>query len=180
MLLTANLADTNYSSQSFCLWSTKNLRYYSSSWFILSICPSVCGWYDINSFVSIPSILFNSFVISIANCGSWSDIILSSNLCNFHTLSLNNLANSSTVIPSVVATKYVILENLLQTTRITSFPAITGNFVMKSTIRCIYSFSGTSLSFNFPASAPILFFILWYISHSSTYFSISLITPSYQ
>jgi len=50
----------------------KNLRYCSSFWFILSICPSVCRWYDVDSFVSIPSILFNSFVISVVKCGPLS------------------------------------------------------------------------------------------------------------
>ena len=95
-------------------------------------------------------------------------------------LFLNNLANSSADIPFIVATKYVILDNLSQTTRITSFPATTSNFVIKSTVRCFHSFSGTSLNFNFPASTSVLFFILWHISYSSMYFLISLVTSGYQ
>ena len=42
LLLTANSADASYSSQFFCLWFTKNQRYCSNSWFICSVCPSVC------------------------------------------------------------------------------------------------------------------------------------------
>jgi len=85
---------------------------------------------------------------------------LSSNPCNFHTLSLNNLANSSANVPSVVVTKCIILDNLSQTTKITSFSATNSNFIMKSTIRCVHSFSNISLSFNFPTGASVLFFIL--------------------
>ena len=59
--------------------------------------------------------------------------------------------------PSVVATKYVILDNLSQTTKITLFPTINSNFVIKSTIKCVHSFSGTSLSYNFSTGASVLF-----------------------
>ena len=67
--------------------------------------------------------LFNSFIISAANCGLLSNFILSGNLYNFHILFLNNL-NPFTDVPSVVATKCVILNNLLQTTKIAFFPAM--------------------------------------------------------
>ena len=154
LLFTANSTDTSHSGQSFCLWSTKNQRYYSSSWFIHSICLSICGWNTVNSFFSIPSILFNSFINYNAKWGPLSDTTLSGNPCNFHTLFLNNLANPSIDVSSMVATKYVIFDNQLQTTRITSFPAITSNFVMNSTIRYVYSSSGTSLNFSFQLSPP--------------------------
>ena len=160
LLLITNSANTNHSGQFFCLWSTKNQRYYSNFWFIYSICPFVWGWKDIDSFVSTPNILFNFFVISAANCGPLSDTILSSNLHNFHMLFLNNSASLFANIPSVIATKCVILDNLSQTTIIASFPATNDNFVIKSTVKCIYSFFGTSLNFNFTASISILFFIL--------------------
>ena len=180
LLFIMNLANTNHSSQSFCLWSIKNLRYCSSSWFILSIWPSVWGWNTVENFVSISNIWFNSFVRSTANYSLLSDTTLSGNLCSFHILFLNNCANSSTNIPLVVATKYVILNSLLQTTRTASFPATNSNFIMKSTIRCVYSFSRILLNFNFPVNPSILFFILWHISQPSTYFSTSLVTFSHQ
>ena len=112
-----------------------------------------------SSKVSIPSMLFNSFIISAANCGLLSNTILSSNPCNFHTLSLNSLASPLTDVSSIVATKCVIFDNLSQTTRTTSFLATNSSFVMKSTVRYVYSFSGISLNFSFPASISILFFI---------------------
>ena len=98
---------------------------------------------------------------------------LSSNPCNFHTLSLNNLANSSANVPSVIVTKYVILDNLSQTTKIISFSAINSNFIIKSTVRYVHSFSRTSLSFNFPTGASVLFFILWHILQPSICLTIS-------
>ena len=73
----------------------------------------------------------------------------SDNLCNFHTLYLNNLTNPSADVSSIIITKCVIFDNLLHTTKITSFHATNGNFMIKSTIRCIYGFSGISLNFNF-------------------------------
>ena len=124
--------------------------------------------------------LFNSFIISAANYGSLSNTILSGNLYNFYMLFLNNLTSPSTDVPSVVVTKYVIFNSLLQTIRITSFPATSSNFVIKSTIRCIYSFSGISLNFSFSAGTSILFFICWHILHLSIYFFIFLVISSRQ
>ena len=43
---------------------------------------------------------------------------LSRNLYNFYTLFLNNLANLSAIIFSVIAIKYNIFENLSHTTKI--------------------------------------------------------------
>ena len=179
LLLITNSTDANYSGQFFCLWSIKNLKYCSSSWFILSIWLSICGWNTVDSFVSIPNMLFNSLIISAVNYGFLSDTMLSGSSCSFHTLSLNNLVRPFTDVSSVVATKCVILDTLSQTTRITSFPTTTSNFVINSTIKYIYSFSGPSLNFNFSIITSVLFFILWHISHPSIYFPISLVIPSH-
>ena len=84
-----------------------------------------------------PAFYLNSLINSATNWGFLSDITLSDNPCNFYILSLNNLANLSAYIFSVVATKYTILDNLLHTTKITSFSTTNGNFVIKLTIRCI-------------------------------------------
>jgi len=124
LLLTTNSTNANHSGQFSCLWFTKNWRYYSNSWFICSICLSVCGWKDIDSLVLISNILFNFLINSATNCSLWSKTTLSSNSCNFHILSLDNFTDSSTNISFVVITKYVILNKLLQTTRITFFLAI--------------------------------------------------------
>jgi len=75
-------------------------------------------------------------------------------------LSWNDIASSSADVFSVVATNYVILDNLLHTTKIISFLATNGNLAMKSTVKCVYSFSGISFAIGFPANASVLFFIL--------------------
>ena len=87
----------------------------------------------------ISNILFNSSVNFAANCGPLSNITLSSNLCNFYILSLNNLAKPFSNISSIVVTKCAIFNNILQITRITSFPATNSNLVMKLTVKYIYS-----------------------------------------
>ena len=115
--------------------------------------------------------LFNTFVIFIANYSLLSDTMLSSNLYNFHTLSLNSLASSSTDVSSVIAMKCIIFDNLLQTTKIAYFPATNSSFVIKSTVRCIHGFSGILLNFSFPAGTSILF------SFTSTYHTSPCIFP---
>ena len=86
-------------------------------------------------------------------------------------LSLNSLVNLSANIPSVVAIKCIILDNLLQTTRIISFPATNSNFVIKFTVKCVHSFSKTLLSFSFFTSTSI------YSLSSDTYHIFLLIFP---
>jgi len=159
-LFTENSIIANLSDQSLYLYSVKNLKYCSNSWFIYSICPFVYGWNTVNNLVSNPRILFNSLVNSITNCGPLLEIILSSKVYNFYMLSLNNLAKSSADIPFVVATKYLIFDNLSHTTRITSFSTTNSHLMKKFTIRCIHGFSGILLNFNFPAYISVLFFIL--------------------
>ena len=179
-MFTANSAVANYSGQSLCLYSIKNLKYYSNSWFIYSICPSICGWNAVDNLVSIPSILFNSFIYSATNCGLLLLITLSSNPWSFHILFLNNLARPFTDVSFVVAIKYAIFNNLLYTSKITSFPATYGNLVIKSTIKYVHAFSSTSFAINFPTGISISFFIPWYKSHLSTYFPTSFVTPGHQ
>jgi len=54
----------------------------------------------------------NSLVNSTANCGLLFDTTFSSKPCSLYTLSLNNLANPSAVVPSIVATKCIIFDSL--------------------------------------------------------------------
>ena len=115
--------------------------------------------------------LFNSFVISTANCSPLSDTILSGNLCSLHTLSLNNLANPSADVPSIVATKCVIFDNLLQTTKITSF------LVNNSSSFSMYTFpsfntNSSSICYSFPHN---IFTPTFFISSTTLTTSLSLL-----
>jgi len=112
------------------------------------------------------NILFNFFVNSVANCSSLSEITLSSNPYNFYTLSLNNFANSSADVSPVVATKYVILDNLSYITKIISFPATNRNFVTKSTVKCIYSVKnkGSGLNIFLFSFLIFIFFLIYFPS----------------
>ena len=122
LLFTANSVVASYSGQFLYPYSIKNLKYFSNSWFIHSVCLSVCVWNDIDNLVSISNILFNSFVNFATNCSPLLLITLSSNLYNFYTLSLNSLSKiPSTNATFVVVTKYVIFDNLSHTTSIISF-----------------------------------------------------------
>jgi len=84
-------------------------------------------------------------------------MILSGNPYNFYTLSLNNLANSSTDVFSIVEIKCTILVNLSTTTRIESYSCASGNLVMKSTEMYAQGFSRIEFGINFPASCSMQF-----------------------
>jgi len=72
----------------------------------------------VNILLLIPNILFNSFINPATNWGPLSNMILLDRLCSFYTLSLNNLANPSADILSVVGIKYTIFVSQSTTTRI--------------------------------------------------------------
>ena len=71
--------------------------------------------------------------------------MLSDNIYNFHMLSLNNLTNPFANILSIVVIKYVIFNNLSHITKIVFFSTTNSNFMIKSTIIYIYSFSSILL-----------------------------------
>ena len=55
LLLWANMAMEVQSAQSAWQWLMQSLRYCcSNSWFILSVCPSVCGWQAVEGMFSMP------------------------------------------------------------------------------------------------------------------------------
>ena len=73
-------------------------------------------------------------MIPAMNCGPLSEIMLSSSLCNFQMLSLNNCANPSVLVFSVVGMKCAIFVNLSTTTRIELYLYAKGNFIIKSAL----------------------------------------------
>jgi len=105
---------------------------------------------------------------------------LSSNPCSFHTLSLNNLANPSADVFSVVGIKWTILFNQSTTTRMLLYPCTKDNLVIKSANICVYGFSGIEFSINFSASCSVQFLLHWQALHPSTYHLTSLVIPGHQ
>ena len=127
---------------------------YSNFWFILSIWLSVCGWNDVDSFVWMSNILFKTMVSYLI---PHSLAIHVTFICYLWTILLTLLL----IFPLLFLQNVSILDNLSQTTRITSFPATNGNLEMKSTIKCIYGFSSILPSLPVP---------LFYSSSSNTYY----------
>ena len=77
-----------------------------------------------------------------------------------HTLSLNNTANPSTDIFSIVEMKCTIFVSQLHTTRMESYFLANGNFTIKSAVICIHGFSGAVFGISFPAGGSVLFLFL--------------------
>ena len=151
LLLYANSVGARHSGHVSCLWSMNAQRYCSSSWFIHSVCPLDCRWKAVARLDRIPSIAFNSLVICAANCGPRSNMMDSSNLCSFHTLSLYNAASPCADVASVVGIMWTILDIQLHTTNIVSYPCASGSFTTKSTEMCVQGHSGAEFSISFPA-----------------------------
>ena len=107
-------------------------------------------------------------------------MILSDNPYNFHTLSLNSLANPFADVFSIVGIKCTIFVNLLTNTRIELYPCASSNLVMKSAEMYAQGFSGVEFGINFPAGCSVQFLLYWQVSHSSIYCFTSFVTPGYQ
>ena len=84
-------------------------------------------------------------------------MILSGSLYNFYTLSLNNCANPSADVFSVVGMKYTILVNLSAITKIELYLWAKDSFVIKSANMCVQGFSGIELGISLPASGFVWF-----------------------
>ena len=70
-------------------------------------------------------------------------------------LSLNSHANPSALILSVVGIKCAIFVNLSTITKIESYPCVKGNFVIKSALMWVHTFSGIKFSINFPTGGCV-------------------------
>ena len=129
---------------------------------------------------SLTNILFSSHINPTTNCGPLSDIMLSDRPCNFHILSLNNHANPSTDVFSVVGIKCTILVNWSTTTRIESYSCAKGNLVMKSADIYAQGFSGIEFGINLSAGSSMWFLFFWQELHPFTYCFTSFVTFGHQ
>ena len=111
----------------------------------------------LDSFVLISNILFSFLVKPTTNYSLLSNITLSSNLYNFHVLSLNNLVNLSVNILFIVATKYIILDSLLHTTKIVLFSATNVSYIS-------YHFWLLVISYHY----FVVFYLLLYLATSTS------------
>jgi len=126
------------------------------------------------------NISFNFLINLATNCKPLSEITLSDNLCNFHTLSLNNLANPSSIIFSVIAIKLPVSRDYNSILAVYDRFLKMLYFIINSTDIYCYDLSSTVFGLNFPAGISALFFILWHWLHFSVYCFTSFVTPGYQ
>lgn len=101
--------------------------------FVLSVCPSVCGWkaVDMDSLtpVSLNSVRQNLLV----NFVSRSDMMAFGSPCSRNMLSKNSLAVFGAVVVVSVGIRCTIFDSRSTTTRMASCPfLVSGSCVMKS------------------------------------------------
>src|ERR1700722_3084917 len=158
------------SAQSVCQWLMNTRRYCSTSWFTLSVCPSVCGWYAVERFPCVPTSLYKSFMNCVANWGPLSLITFLGILYLLHTWSLKILATPWAVTPVCVGRMMIILVNISHITRITLYPCDSGSSPIMSIEICSQGCLGISFGCRGACSFPRCAFVLWHVSQPSTYF----------
>src|ERR1700756_1717388 len=104
----------------------------------------------------------------------------SGNPCSRHMLSRNNVARPWALVASVVGIRCTCLVSRSHTTNKASFPCASGSLVIKSAEICSHGRLGIELGINFPAGGCGIILFLWHLSHPSTYFFTSLVTPGHQ
>ena len=107
-------------------------------------------------------------------------MILLDSLCNFYTLSLNNLASFSADVFSIVGIKYTIFVNLSTTTKIELYPCASSNLMMKSAEIYTQGFSRIEFGINFSTSCSVYFLLHWQASYPFIYYFTSFVTSDYQ
>ena len=75
-------------------------------------------------------------------------------------LSLNNTANPSADVFSVVGIKCAIFVSQSHTTTIESKPLANGSFTMKSAVMYAHGLSGTAFGISFPTGSSVWFLFL--------------------
>src|SRR6266705_2818079 len=105
----------------------------SMIWLIRSVCPSVCGWKDVDILGLIPKRARKTCQVEEVNLESRSETMSLGKPCNLHTSRAKILARSSAFFPSGAnGMKCAILVNRSMTTQSSLHPEDRGRSVMKS------------------------------------------------
>ena len=142
----------------------------SSVRFILSVCPSVCGWYaeENNSFDS--SVSKTARQNRLINRGSRSDTIDCGIPCKRKTLSKNICANPILSTVEDTGAKWAILLNLsTKTTHLVNLFIVSGNPDTISIEMLSHRLAGTGSGCNSPATLLFCDLYSWHSLHDSTY-----------
>ena len=111
--------------------------------FILSVCPSVSGWYGVESLPCMPSFLQNTFQNSATNYSPLSDSIKRGSPSVLKTCLMNSSASCSAVQVFRQAIRRMSFVSLSTTTSTVSQPFDYSRSVTKSMERSSYALSGT-------------------------------------
>ena len=147
--------------------AVNNQRYCWRSWFICSVCPSVCGWCTVDNLGVMPRHLHKSFMTCDVNWGPRSDTIEHGSLWFFHMLNRYSFVVSSAVTIFVVGMNSISFENWSTTTKIESYLLDIGRSMVKSAVMSTHSLWGTSSGLRVPNGAWFVPLNLAHLSHLS-------------
>ena len=119
----ANLHSGKCTSHDLKAWLPKTLHISSRTLFILSVCPSVCGWKAVDIFCLMLNLEQTSLKNNEVKRVSLSDTIDSGIPNLLQTLSIKICANSFAPICVFVRANTVILESLSTNTMIAVLPS---------------------------------------------------------
>ena len=128
-------------------------KYCSRIAFVLSVCPSVCGWKAVLNHLSIPKFFVVSFHNSEVNRLPLSVMISLGIPCRRTTCCMKSVANCRASRSFRHGIKWLILVRRSMTTSIVSYPFEFGKSVMKSIAIDRQGWSGTSFGCRSPYGA---------------------------
>ena len=148
--------------------------------FILSVCPSICGWNVVESFGWISSCLHKSPMTCDANCGPRSDTMLLGSPWFFHMYIMEIESGSIKSCGRLVARNklYFLWEVIYSTTtRIESNLFDSGKSVVKSAMTSVHGMSSSSRGWSFPCGARLDGFIRAHLLHQFVYSLMNVLIP---
>ena len=146
----------------------KAQRYISTSWFTLSICPSVWGWYAVDGAPVIFRSQYSSFVNWATNWGPQS-VMICLGIPSCGQISFwNNQATPSVVMVSWQGNKYRSFECQSTMFRIILCPRLIGNGPIRSMVIIFDGCSGIWVSTNSPFGICRISLVFGHMGHPWT------------
>ena len=137
--------------------------------FMISVCPSVCGWYDELIFSLVPNVLKRTFQNSDVNLESRSDTkVLGMPWC-LNTVSWKTLAICMADMLALTGIILTYLDKRSTNTAMASCPCmVRGSLTIKSRDTDSQNVSGTGRDWSNPAGAWFAGLFIWQLWHART------------
>ena len=148
---------------------------------VLSVCPSVCGWYAVLKSSWVPIASCNFCQNLDVNWVPLSDTMDTGTPCSDTMCLMYNYAYCATELVVLTGRKYADFVNLSTITHMESYPlCVLGNPTIKSIAIRSHFHSGNGISYNNPVDFWCSIFTYWQVRHEATNLATSFFNPLHQ